>query len=72
VTCRNGADSRAVWLLSSCVVRYRFLFMGAQQPIRNPAAHERFHEMDDDEAFELLGLASHLMGKLDEVTFSKS
>ena len=44
---------------------YRFLFMGSQQAIRNPAAHEPFGEMDDDEAFELLGLASLLMRKLD-------
>jgi uncharacterized protein (TIGR02391 family) len=46
---------------------YRFLFMGSQQAIRNPAAHEQFGDMGDDEAFELLGLASHLMRKLDEV-----
>lgn len=45
---------------------YRFLFMGSQQAIRNPAAHEPFGELEDDEAFELLGLASHLMRKLDE------
>jgi uncharacterized protein (TIGR02391 family) len=45
---------------------YRFLFMGSQQAIRNPAAHEQFGEMGDDEAFELLGLASHLMRKLDK------
>jgi uncharacterized protein (TIGR02391 family) len=47
---------------------YRFLFMGSQQAIRNPAAHEQFREMDDDEAFELLGLVSHLMRKLDGVS----
>jgi len=41
--------------------------MGSQQAIRNPHAHERFGEMDDDEAFELLGLASLLMRKLDQV-----
>jgi len=46
---------------------YRFLFMGSQQASRNPAAHEPFGQMDDDEAFELLGLASHLMRKLDAV-----
>lgn len=46
---------------------YRFLFMGSQQAIRNPAAHEQFGELDDDEAFELLGLASLLMRKLDAV-----
>jgi hypothetical protein len=40
--------------------------MGSQQAIRNPAAHEQFGKMDDDEAFELLSLASHLMRKLDE------
>lgn len=45
---------------------YRFLFMGSQQAIRNPHAHEQFAEMDDDESFELLGLASHLMRKLDQ------
>jgi uncharacterized protein (TIGR02391 family) len=45
---------------------YRFLFMGSQQAIRNPSAHEQFGEMEDDEAFELLGLASLLMRKLDE------
>lgn len=47
---------------------YRFLFMGSQQAIRNPAAHEQFGELDGDEAFELLGLASLLMRKLDEAT----
>jgi uncharacterized protein (TIGR02391 family) len=46
---------------------YRFLFMASQQAIRNPAAHEQFGEMGDDEALELLGLASLLMRKLDEV-----
>jgi uncharacterized protein (TIGR02391 family) len=50
---------------------YRFLFMGSQQAIRNPAAHEQFGEMGDDEAFELLGLASHLMRKLDEAIRAK-
>jgi len=45
---------------------YQFLFMGSQQAIRNPAAHEQFGEMGEDEAFELLGLASLLMRKLDE------
>ena len=33
-----------------------------------PSAHEQFGEMDDDEALELLGLASHLMRKLDEAS----
>jgi len=47
---------------------YRFLFMGSQQAIRNPHAHEQFGEMDDDEAFELLGLAGHLMRRLDEAS----
>ena len=46
---------------------YRFLLMGSQQAIRNPAAHAQFGQMADDEAFELLGLASHLMRKLDAV-----
>jgi uncharacterized protein (TIGR02391 family) len=47
---------------------YRFLFMGSQQAVRNPAAHEQFGNMDDDEALELLGLASHLMRKLDDAS----
>lgn len=47
---------------------YRFLFMGSQQAIRNPSAHEPFGEIDDDEAFELLGLASHLMRRLDQAS----
>jgi len=49
---------------------YRFLFMGSQQAIRNPPAHEQFGHMDDDEAFELLSLASHLMRKLDQASRS--
>jgi uncharacterized protein (TIGR02391 family) len=44
---------------------YRLLFMGAQRAIRNPAAHEPFADVDEDETFELLGLASHLMRRLD-------
>jgi uncharacterized protein (TIGR02391 family) len=36
---------------------YRFFLMGAQQAIRNPHAHEQVAEMDDDDAFEFLGLA---------------
>lgn len=51
---------------------YRFLFMGSQQAIRNPSAHEQFGHIDDNEAFELLGLASHLMRKLDQVNESNS
>ena len=47
---------------------YRFLFMSSQQAVRNPAAHEEFGEPDDDEAFELFGLASLLMRKLYQVT----
>lgn len=35
----------------SPLVRSRFLFMGSQQANRNPADHEQFGEMDDDEAF---------------------
>jgi len=50
---------------------YRFLFMGSQQAIRNPPAHEQFGELADDEAFELLGLASHLMRKLDKAHLGK-
>jgi len=42
--------------------------MGSREAIQNPSAHEQFGELDDDEAFELLGLASHLMRKLDQVT----
>ncbi len=47
---------------------YRFLFMGVQQAIRNPAAHEPFADIDDNEALELLSLASHLMRQLDRAT----
>lgn len=47
---------------------YRFLFMGAQQAIRNPAAHEPFANVDEDETFELLDLASHLMRRLDHAS----
>jgi uncharacterized protein (TIGR02391 family) len=50
---------------------YRFLFMGSQQAIRNPSAHEPFGELEDDETFELLGLASHLMRKLDKAHLGK-
>ena len=45
---------------------YRFLFMGSQRAIRNPAAHEQFGEITDDEALEVLSLASLLMRRLDE------
>jgi uncharacterized protein (TIGR02391 family) len=51
---------------------YRFLFMGSQQAIRNPAAHEQFGDMNEDEAFELLGLTSHLMRKLDKASRDNS
>lgn len=50
---------------------YRFLFMGSQQAIRNPSAHEPFGEMDDNEALELLGFASHLMRKLDQASLEE-
>lgn len=63
LTAQTGKDVQA---------GYRFLFMGSQQAIRNPAAHEQFREMDDDEAFELLGLASHLMRKLDAAAQPRS
>ena len=46
---------------------YRFLFMGAVRGIRNPDAHELFVPLSDEEAFELLGLASLLMRRLDAV-----
>jgi len=42
--------------------------MGSQQAICNSSTHEQFSELDDDEAFELLGLASLLVRKLDQVT----
>lgn len=58
LTTQTGKDTQA---------GYRFLFMGSQQAIRNPSAHEPFGEIDDDEAFELLGLASQLMRRLDQV-----
>lgn len=57
LTTQTGRDAQA---------GYRFLFMGSQQAIRNPAAHEQFGDMGEDEAFELLGLASRLMRKLDQ------
>lgn len=44
--------------------------MGAQQAIRNPPVHERFGDMDDNEAIELLGLASHLMRKLGRAKYA--
>lgn len=62
LTTKTGRDIQA---------GYRFLFMGSQQAIRNPAAHEPFGPMDDDDAFELLSLASHLMRKLDLASRSK-
>lgn len=45
--------------------------MGSQQAVRNPAAHEPFGDMDDDEPFELLGLARLLMRRLDEALTRK-
>lgn len=56
LTTQTGKDMQA---------GYRFLFMGSQQAIRNPAAHEQFGELDDDEALELLSLTSLLMRRLD-------
>jgi uncharacterized protein (TIGR02391 family) len=47
---------------------YRSLFVGAVQAIRNPSAHEQFDEMDENEAFEQLNLASLLMRRLDRAT----
>jgi uncharacterized protein (TIGR02391 family) len=45
---------------------FRFMFMGAMRGIRNPDAHEPMGRIDDDEAFERLGLASMLMRRLDD------
>ncbi len=45
---------------------YRFLFVGAVLAIRNPLAHEQqLDDVDEDEAFEQLNLASLLMRRLD-------
>jgi uncharacterized protein (TIGR02391 family) len=49
---------------------YRFLFMGSMQALRNPGAHERHVEMDENEAFEQLGFASLLMRRLDSSSVS--
>jgi hypothetical protein len=40
--------------------------MGSQHAVRNPHAHEQFGELEEDEAFEPLALASLLMRKLDQ------
>jgi hypothetical protein len=44
------------------------MFMGAVAALRNPDAHERFRELDDREAFEMLSFASLLMRRLDTAT----
>ncbi len=41
--------------------------MGAVRGIRNPNAHELFIPLNEEEAFEQLGLASMLLRRLDGV-----
>jgi uncharacterized protein (TIGR02391 family) len=43
---------------------YRSLFAGVMRAWRNPGAHEPFEDMDENEAFEQLGLVSLLMRRL--------
>jgi uncharacterized protein (TIGR02391 family) len=45
---------------------FRLIFMGAVRGIRNPDAHELFEPLNEEEAFEELGLASMLMRHLDD------
>jgi uncharacterized protein (TIGR02391 family) len=45
---------------------FHALFRGAVQGIRNPPAHEPFHDMEENDAFERLSLASLLMRQLDQ------
>jgi uncharacterized protein (TIGR02391 family) len=44
---------------------YRLILTGVTRAIRNPNSHELFRPLDEVEAFELLGLASMLMRRLD-------
>ncbi len=48
--------------------RWRALFQGAVQAIRNPAAHEPLKPLSTEEAMELLTLASLLNRALDTAT----
>lgn len=50
---------------------FHLMFMGAISAFRNPPAHELFESVDEDEAFEALGLASLLMRRLDDATTRK-
>ena len=45
---------------------FRFIFMGAMQGIRNPKAHDRIVQNDEDRALDYLALASLLMRRLDD------
>jgi len=45
---------------------FRFIFAGAVRGIRNPDAHELFEPLNEEEAFEELGLASMLLRRLDD------
>jgi hypothetical protein len=44
--------------------------MGAVRGIRSPTAHKRFQLLDDEEAFEELGLAGMLMRPIDEASLA--
>jgi len=46
----------------------QFLFRAAVQAMRNPSAHELANDLDEDETFEMLALASMLMRRLDRAT----
>lgn len=46
---------------------FQHLFTGAVRGIRNPNAHELFIPLNEEEAFEQLGLASMLLRRLDGV-----
>jgi uncharacterized protein (TIGR02391 family) len=49
---------------------YRLILTGVTRAIRNPNSHELFRPLDEVEAFELLGLASMLMRRLDSAIVS--
>jgi uncharacterized protein (TIGR02391 family) len=46
----------------------QLLFRGAVQAIRNPSAHELASNLDENETFELLALASMLMRRIERAT----
>jgi uncharacterized protein (TIGR02391 family) len=50
----------------------RFMFMGAVGSMRNPDAHQSFRELNEEQAFEELSVASLLMRRLDEAVIPKS